>query len=58
MLVLKDLVGLQRTVQLQLLQYYWSGHRLGYVPERSYPMPKVRSETERSYHMPEVRGGS
>ena len=30
MLVLKDLVGLHRTVQLQLLQRYWSGHRLGY----------------------------
>ena len=30
MLVLKDLVGLQRTVQIQLLQHYWSGHRLGY----------------------------
>ena len=28
-LVLEGLVGLQRTVQLQLLQHYWSGHRLG-----------------------------
>ena len=28
MLVLKGLVGLQRTVQLQLLQHYWLGHRL------------------------------
>ena len=28
-LVLKGLVGLDRTVQLQLLQHYWSGHRLG-----------------------------
>ena len=28
-LVLKGLVGLHRTVQLQLLQCYWSGHRLG-----------------------------
>ena len=28
MLVLKGLVGLHRTVQLQLLQHYWSGHRL------------------------------
>ena len=25
----KSLVGLHRTVQLQLLQHYWSGHRLG-----------------------------
>ena len=29
MLVLKGLAGLHRTVQLQLLQHYWSGHRLG-----------------------------
>jgi len=28
-LVLKDVVGLHRTVQLQLLQCYWLGHRLG-----------------------------
>ena len=28
-LVLKVLVGLHRTVQLQLLQHYWLGHRLG-----------------------------
>ena len=27
MLVLKGLVGLHRTVQLQLLQRYWLGHR-------------------------------
>ena len=30
MLVLKGLVSLHRTVQLQLLQRYWLGHRLGY----------------------------
>ena len=29
LLVLKSLVGLHRTVQLQLLQHYWLGHRLG-----------------------------
>ena len=28
-LVLKGLIGLHRTVQLQLLQCYWLGHRLG-----------------------------
>ena len=28
-LVLEGLVGLCRTVQLQLLQHYWLGHRLG-----------------------------
>ena len=30
MLVLKGLVGLHKTVQLQLLQRYWLGHRLHY----------------------------
>ena len=30
MLVLKGLIGLHRTVQPQLLQRYWLGHRLGY----------------------------
>ena len=29
MLVLKGLVGLHRTVQLQFLQHDWLGHRLG-----------------------------
>ena len=28
-LVLKALLDLHRTIQLQLLQHYWSGHRLG-----------------------------
>ena len=28
-LFLKGLIGLHRTVQLQLLQHYWLGHRLG-----------------------------
>ena len=30
MLVLNGLVGLHRTIQLQLFQRYWSGHRLGF----------------------------
>ena len=30
MLVLKGIVGLHRTIQLQLLQHYWAGHRLDY----------------------------
>ena len=30
MLVLKGLVGLHRTIQLQFLQNYWLGHRLDY----------------------------
>ena len=30
MLVLEGLIGLHRTIQLQLLQHYWLGHRLDY----------------------------
>ena len=30
MLVLKDLVGLHKTIHLQLLQRYWLGHRLDF----------------------------
>ena len=30
MLVLEGLVGLLRTIQLQLLQHYWLGHDLHY----------------------------
>ena len=30
MLVLEGLVGLHRTIQLQLLQHCWSGHSLDY----------------------------
>ena len=30
MLILEGLVGLHRTIQLQLLQYYGLGHRLDY----------------------------
>ena len=30
-LVLKGLVGFHRTIQLQLLQCYWLGHRLGFL---------------------------
>ena len=30
MLVLEGLVGLHRTIQLQLLQHYWSGEDLDY----------------------------
>ena len=30
MLVLEGLIGLHRTIQLQLLQHYWSGHKWDY----------------------------
>ena len=36
MLVLKGLGGLHRTVQLQLLQHYWSGHILEWSSGFSY----------------------
>ena len=29
-LALEGLVGLHRTIELQFLQHYWSGHRFGY----------------------------
>ena len=49
MLILKGLVGLHRTVQLQLLQHYWLGHRLvnpkisviWLFTENSLPMPGI-----------------
>ena len=31
MLVVEGLIGLHGTVQLQLLQCYWSGHRHGFL---------------------------
>ena len=43
--VLQGLVGLHRTVQLQLLQCYWLGHRLGL---RWYWMVCLRNE-QRSF---------
>ena len=33
-IVLEGLVGLYRPVQLQLLQHYWSGHRIVLLWER------------------------
>ena len=44
-LVLRGLAGLHRTVQLQLLQRYWSGHRLGL---RRYWMVYLENE-QRSF---------
>ena len=42
MLVPEDLVGLHRNVQLQLLQHYWSGHRLTMILNG---LPWKRTET-------------
>ena len=36
LLVLEGLVGLHRTVQLQLLQHYWSGYQFGPVQSPSH----------------------
>ena len=44
MLVLKGLVGLHRTVQLQLLQHYWS--RITVIPNG---LPWKRTETILSF---------
>ena len=38
MLVLKGLVGLQRTIQLQLLQHYWLRHDLKYRDIEWFPL--------------------
>ena len=43
-LVLEGLVGLHRTIQLQLLQHYWSGHRLGLLDIEWFAL-----ETNRDY---------
>ena len=42
-LVLESLVCLHRTIQLQLLQHYWSGHRLG-LPWYWMILPWKRTE--------------
>ena len=40
-LVLKGLLGLHRTIQLQLLQRYWLGHRLGLLPKNPAAAAKL-----------------
>ena len=44
MLVLEGLIGLHRTVQLQLLQHYWSGTDLDYCDIEWFAL-----ETNRDY---------
>ena len=54
-LVLKCLVGLHRTIQLQLLQCYWLGHRLGLL---WYWMSTINIVDRLAYECPGVsRGG-
>ena len=45
MLVLKGLVGLHRTVQLQLLQHYWLGHKLDYHDIEWFALEKNRDHS-------------
>ena len=45
MLVLEGLVGLHRTVQRQLLQRYWLGHRLGDQPWVFFGRNDAKAET-------------
>ena len=45
MLVLKGLVGLHRTVQLQLLQHYWSGTDLDYHDIEWFALETNRDHT-------------
>ena len=46
MLVLEGLIGLHRTVQLQLLQRYWLGHRLDYRDTEWFAL-----ETKRDHYV-------
>ena len=45
MLVLEGLVGLHRTVKLQLLQCYWLGHRLGLCDIEWFALEMNRDHT-------------
>ena len=45
MLVIGSLVGLHRTVQLQLLQHYWSGTDLDYCDIEWFALEKDRNHS-------------
>ena len=45
MLILKDLVGLHRTVQRQLLQHYWLGIDLDYCDIEWFTLVKKRDHS-------------
>ena len=45
MLVLEGLVGLHRTIQLQLLQHYWLGHKLDYHDIEWFALEKNRDHS-------------
>ena len=44
-LVVEGLVGLPRTIQLQLLQHYWLGHRLGYCATEWFALEMNRDHS-------------
>ena len=44
MLVVKGLVDLHRTVQLQLLQHYWLGHKVGLLELHRLGLPWKQTE--------------
>ena len=44
-LILEGLVGLCRTIQLQLLQHYWWGHRLGLLCIEWFALEKNRDHS-------------
>ena len=45
MLVLKALVGLHRTIQLQLLQHYWLGTDMDYCDVESFALETNRDHS-------------
>ena len=44
-IVLEGLVGLHRTIQLQFLQHYWSGHRLDYCDTEWFSLEMNRDHS-------------
>ena len=44
-LVLEGLVGLHRTIQLQLLQHHWLGHRLGFYDIECFALEMNRDHS-------------
>ena len=45
MLVLESLADIHRTIQLQLLQFYWLGHRLGYRDIKCFALEMNRDHS-------------
>ena len=44
-LVLEGLVGFHKPIQLQLLQHYWSGHRLGLCDIGWFALEMIRDHS-------------